>query len=405
MEAPGAVGEFVPSASDPHRKMRQLFDWKAILTLLALAIVTVTIFYSRYLAGRIATEERRKVEEWADAQRYIAHATPEQDILFASLLVAGQTSIPVIETDENDSITGSHNIENATLPSDTIRLRRLLQAFAEAHPPILTYLDTGRIRFNRYYYGESDLLRQVRYYPLVQLAIAGLFIAVAFLSLAARHRTEQDRLWTSLAKETAHQLGTPLSAMEGWMAMLRESPSDTGIVDEMQHDMERLKRVSERFGRIGGPPRLEPCELSSLVPHVVEYVRKRASARVILTVHMEPGDDYRVMASPPLLEWVVENLMRNALDALEGKGEVGIGLHREGDEICIDVTDTGKGMSRTDQGRIFEPGFTTKKRGWGLGLTLSLRIVREYHGGRLSVWASEPGRGTTFRVVLKAAEG
>jgi signal transduction histidine kinase len=379
---------------------RPLFDWKSILTLLALAIVTVTIFYSRYLAGRIATEERRKVEEWADAQRYIAHATPEQDILFASLLVAGQTSIPVIETDENDSITGSHNIENAALPSDTIRLRRQLQAFAKAHPPILTYLDTGRTRFNRYYYGESSLLRQVRYYPLVQLAIAGLFIALAFLSLAARHRAEQDRLWTSLAKETAHQLGTPLSAMEGWMAMLRESPSDPGIVDEMQHDLERLKRV----GRIGGPPRLEPCELSSLVPHVVDYVRKRASSRVRLTVHMESGDGYRVMASPPLLEWVVENLLRNALDALEGSGEVGVRLHREGGDVCIDVSDTGRGISRTDQGRIFQPGFTTKKRGWGLGLTLSLRIVREYHGGRLSILASEPGRGTTFRVVLKAAE-
>lgn len=385
--------------------IRPLFDWKSVLTLLAVAMVTATIFYSRYLAGRIATEERRKVEEWADAQRYIAHATPEQDILFASLLVAGQTSIPVIETDERDSITGCHNIDDAIPSTDTTRLRRLLQEFAEAHPPIVTYLDTGRTRFNRYYYGESSLLRQVRHYPMVQLGIAALFIAVAFLSLAARHRAEQDRLWTALAKETAHQLGTPLSAMEGWMAMLRESPSDPGIVDEMQRDLERLKRVSERFGRIGGPPRLEPCELSSLVPHVVDYVSKRAAARVSMTVHMEPGDEYRVMASPTLLEWVVENLLRNALDALEDSGEVRVRLHREGGEVCIDVSDTGKGMSRTDQGRIFRPGFTTKKRGWGLGLTLSLRIVREYHGGRLSVWASEPGRGTTFRVVLKAAEG
>jgi signal transduction histidine kinase len=384
--------------------IRPVFDWKSIFTLLAVAMVTVTIFYSRYLAGRIASEERRKIEEWADAQRYIAHATPEQDILFASLLVAGQTSIPVIETDERDSITGFHNIENATLPNDSTRLRRLLQEFAEAHPPIITYLDTTRTRFNRYYYGESPLLRQVRHYPLVQLGIAGLFIALAFLSMAARHRAEQDRLWTALAKETAHQLGTPLSAMEGWMAMLRESPSDAGIVDEMQRDLERLKRVSERFGRIGGPPRLEPCELCTLIPHVVDYVRKRASTRVNLTVRMQPGDDYRVMASPPLLEWVVENLLRNALDALEGSGEVGVRLHREGAEVFIDVSDTGKGISRADQGHIFRPGYTTKKRGWGLGLTLSLRIVREYHGGRLSVLASEPGRGTTFRVALKAEE-
>lgn len=382
---------------------RPSIDWKTVLTLLAVAMVTVTIIYSRYLAGRIATEERRKVEEWADAQRYIAHATPEQDILFASLLVAGQTSIPVIETDERDSITGFHNLDTDFPTTDTTRLRRLQQSFAETHPPILTYLDTGRTRFNRYFYGESSLLRQVRHYPLVQLGIAGLFIAVALLSLAARHRAEQDRLWTALAKETAHQLGTPLSAMEGWMAMLRESRYDPGIVDEMQRDLERLKRVSERFGRIGGPPRLEACELATLVPHVADYVRKRASARVSLTVHMETDDAYRVMASPPLLEWVVENLLRNALDALEGSGHVAVRLHREGDEVCIDVSDTGKGISRSDHGRIFLPGFTTKKRGWGLGLTLSLRIVREYHGGRLSVWASEPGRGTTFRVSLKAS--
>jgi signal transduction histidine kinase len=382
---------------------RPALDWRSLLTLLAVAVVTATIFYSRYLAGRIAVEERRKVEEWAGAQRYIAQSLPEQDILFASLLVAGQTTIPVIETDERDSITGHHNIDADGPAPDTIRLRRLLRAFAEAHPPIITYLDTGRTRFNRYYYGESSLLRQVRYYPIIQLAIAVLFIAVALLWSAARHRAERDRLWTALARETAHQLGTPLTALEGWMAMIRESPADTGIVDEMGRDLERLKRVSERFGRIGGPPRLEVCELATLVPQVVEYVRKRASSRVSMTVSAEAEDAYRVMASAPLLEWVFENLLRNALDALQGSGEVRVRMHREGDEVCIDVSDTGKGIPPADRGRIFLPGFTTKKSGWGLGLTLSLRIVRDYHGGRLSVFSSEPGRETTFRVVLKAA--
>jgi len=381
---------------------RPAFDWKTLLTLLAVAVVMATIFYSRYLAGRIAVEERRKVEGWAQAQQYIARASPEQDILFASLMVAGQTSIPVIETDERDSITGLHNIDTIGSSADTVRLRHLLRDFAAAHPPIVTYLDAGRTRYNRYYFGESALLRQVRYYPLVQLGIAALFIAVALLSAAARHRAEQDRLWTALARETAHQLGTPLSALEGWLAMLRENPSDPGLADEMGRDLERLKRVSERFGRIGAAPRLEPCDLGALVPQVVDYVRKRASARVHLHVLATPGVAYSVRASPPLLEWVFENLLRNALDAMDGAGEVRVTLHQGGGEVWVDVADTGRGISPADRERIFRPGFTTKKRGWGLGLTLSRRIIQQYHGGRLTVWASEPGGGTTFRVALQA---
>lgn len=381
--------------------LRLAWDWRTFLTLMAVAVVTASIVYSRYLAGRIATEERRKVEEWAQAQQYIAHAAPEQDILFASLLVAGQTSIPVIETDEQDSITGHHNIDPVASSEDTARLRRLLFSYAAEHPPIVTYLDPSRTRFNRYYYGESSLLRQVRYYPIVQLAVAALFIAVALISLAARHRAEQERLWAALAKETAHQLGTPLSALEGWMAMLRESPTEAGLADEMGKDLERLKRVSERFSRIGSAPRLEPTALGSLVPLAVDYVRKRASAKVKMTVQLEEGDHYRVMASPPLFEWVVENLLRNALDALEGRGEVHVRMYRSAADVCVDVADTGKGIPRADIERIFRPGFTTKKRGWGLGLTLSRRIIEQYHGGRLAVRASDSGRGTTFSISLK----
>lgn len=380
---------------------RLAWDWRTFLTVLAVAVVTASIVYSRYLAGRIATEERRKVEEWAQAQQYIARAGPEQDILFASLLVADQTSIPVIETDERDSITGYHNIEPVFSSADTVRLRRLQTSYAAEHSPIVTYLDTGRTRFNRYYYGESSLLRQVRYYPFVQLAVAALFLVVALISLAARHRADQERLWAALAKETAHQLGTPLSALEGWMVMLRESPADAGLADEMGKDLERLKRVSERFSRIGSAPRLEPTALGALVPLAVDYVRKRASAKVNIAVQLEEGDAYRVMASPPLFEWVVENLLRNALDALEGRGEVTVRLYRLADDVCVEVTDTGKGIPRADLERIFRPGFTTKKRGWGLGLTLSRRIIEQYHAGRLTVRASESGQGSTFGITLK----
>ncbi len=370
------------------------------MTLVAIAIVVATIFYSRYLAGRIALEERAKVEAWAQAQRYIAMAGPDQDLIFASVLVAGQNSIPVLETNERDSITDHFNLDSVKVASDPAYLKGKLNDFSRLNRPIVTYLDSSYLTFNRYYYGESPLLKQVRYYPFVQLGIVALFIAVSLLAWEARHRAEKDRLWTALAKETAHQLGTPLSALEGWMQMLRESPPEKGMIVEMGKDIDRLKLVSERFSRIGGSPKLEDSNIVKLVGQVLDYIRKRAPSRVAFELDAGGLSELRASVSPPLLEWVVENILRNSLDAMEGEGRIDIRIHRMNGFACIDIEDTGKGIPGHVGERIFQPGFTTKKRGWGLGLTLSRRIVEQYHGGRLSVVHSEQGKGTMFRIQV-----
>ena len=387
-----------------HVILQGLRSGRGWLALPAVIFIIASVIYSRHLADRLAGEERQKVEQWATAQRYIAQAGPDQDITFATLVVAGQSSIPVIETDENDRITNHHNLDQDRVKEDSHFLTGRLDAFRKIHPPIITYLDAGATRYNKYYYGESMLVTQVRYFPLVQLVVAVIFLVFIFITLKARHRAAQDRLWAGLAKETAHQLGTPLSALEGWVEMLRIDPTDPALPGEMEQDIRRLKRVSDRFSKIGSPPKLEPADLIPIVRQVVGYIRQRASAKVSFHVDDSGMEHCQAQLSPPLFEWVIENLLRNALDAMEGKGTIHILIHRTTHQVIIDVTDSGKGMPPAILARIFQPGFTTKKRGWGLGLPLARRIVEQYHNGSLQVHQSEPGKGTTFRILLNAID-
>lgn len=374
------------------------------LILLAAAFILASVFYSRYLADLLSAGERQKVEQWVGAQRFIAAAGPEQDILFATIVVSGQSDIPVIETDEQDRITNHHNLDEARIRRDSAYLPGRLETFRRIHPPIITYLDVEGKRYNKYYFGESLLVTQVRYFPLVQLVVAAIFLVFVFRSQRARHLAAQDRLWAGLAKETAHQLGTPISALEGWLEMMRINPADPSLPGEMEQDIGRLKRVSDRFSKIGSPPKLESTDIIPLIRQVVEYIRQRASTRVQFQLDTHGMEECRVELSPPLFEWVVENLLRNALDAMEGKGVIRISVQKQQDQLMVDLTDTGKGMTSSVQSSIFQPGFTTKKRGWGLGLPLARRIVEQYHGGTLGVHSSEPGKGTTFRIVLRHLE-
>ena len=376
-------------------------DWRTLLAVAAIAIVTATMFYSRYLAGKIAAEERARVELWAQAQHFIAKASPEQDILLASIVVTGQSEIPVIETDERDSITNSHNLDTASILGEPGYLAARLAEFKRANPPIVTYLDDDHRKFNRYYYGDSRLLKQVRYYPIVQLCIVALFIIVTLTALVSRHRAVQNRLWAGMARETAHQLGTPLSALEGWVEMLRQQPGDAAMLSEMGKDIDRLKLVTERFSRIGSHPRLASGDIIAVVGQAIEYMRKRASNRVEFRLEADTREAILVDMSPPLFEWVVENILKNALDAMEGRGMITVHVHRQPPWVHVDVTDTGKGIESANMKKVFAAGFTTKRRGWGLGLTLSKRIVEQYHGGQLVLRHSEAGKGSTFRISLK----
>jgi signal transduction histidine kinase len=254
---------------------------------------------------------------------------------------------------------------------------------------------------NRYYYGQSLLLQQVKYYPIIQLIIVALFIIITIFSITIRNKSTQNQVWAGMAKETAHQLGTPVTSLEGWVEMLKENTGSEKIAYEMEKDVYRLKLVSDRFGKIGSTPHLEEYNIIQQVQQVMDYMKKRAAGKVQFSLNTFNESEITVKISPQLFDWVLENLLKNALDAMEGKGEINLEIKQEPDEVIIEITDTGKGISRQNITRVFKPGFTTKKRGWGLGLSLSKRIVEQYHKGKLFVKWSEVGKGTCFRIELK----
>lgn len=266
--------------------------------------------------------------------------------------------------------------------------------------PVIVEITTEPLTYNKYYYGESQLQNEVRYYPLVQLLIVGLFIIVTVMTLRSSYRSVQNQVWAGMAKETAHQLGTPVSSLEGWVEMMKDKPENEAIVQELAKDVSRLRLVSDRFGKIGSKPQLEEIDIVKQVSDMVDYIRKRSPGSVKFVVNTDGKSSIKAMVSAPLFDWVIENLLKNGLDAMEGKGYIRVDIKDEKKSVIIDVTDTGKGIASQNISKIFKPGFTTKKRGWGLGLSLSKRIIAQYHKGEIFVKQSEPGKGTTFRIVL-----
>lgn len=391
--------------------LQWLLSWRILLALVAILIVSGTISYSSYLAKKIEIEERQKVAEWVEAGIFINNPA-DTDVRLAFMIVQ-HTDVPIIETNERDSIMTWVNLDSAAVSEgweggDSLRvahhnnyLQKKLAAFKATNPPIEWINPSDSTQRNVYYYGPSRLLQEVRYYPLVQLLIVGLFITVVVLLLRSSYRSTQNQVWAGMAKETAHQLGTPVSSLEGWLELLRDIPGNEKVVPELEKDIQRLQLVSDRFGKIGSKPQLEPRNLVEQVGSMVEYIRKRAPGK--LSFHINTGSKAQVIAplSPPLFDWVMENLLKNALDAMEGKGAITVDISENEKGAVIDVTDTGKGIAKKNISKVFRPGFTTKRRGWGLGLSLSKRIVEQYHGGSLTVKSSELGKGTTFRVVLK----
>jgi signal transduction histidine kinase len=412
--------------------IRSMLNWRSFLALVAIVIVSATIFYSQYLAKKIAADERQKVELWVAASKSML-SNPGMDLTLPNLIRNGQQSIPIIETNEQDSITGYINLDTAMAAQDKNYLYRKLKKFRDGNQPLEMKLSDTPYIANRYYYGHTTLLDEVRYYPLVQLFIVALFIFFILYSITIRNKATQNQLWAGMAKETAHQLGTPVSSLEGWVEMLRESNTDPRTVQEIQKDVDRLKLVSDRFGKIGSKPQLEEKDVIVQVRSMMEYIRKRAAGKVQFSLQIpgqafpnpsNPGQTTPNQSNPnlpypnqspgtaepaplyarisgPLFDWVIENLLKNALDAMEGKGSIAITIQELEKEILIDVADTGKGIAAKNLQKVFKPGFTTKKRGWGLGLSLSKRVIEQYHKGQLFVRQSEVGKGTTFRIVLK----
>lgn len=381
---------------------QQLLNWRTGLAAIAICIVTGTIFYSQYLARKIAREERVKVEQWVEAGKSLLNPSIS-DTRLPFKIISDNHDIPIIETDERDSIIAYVNLDSAKILAEPSYLAKKLSSLKSLNQPIIYTDPLDSTRVNRYYFGHTRLLNEVRYYPLVQLLIVGLFIIVTVLALRGSYRSVQNQVWAGMAKETAHQLGTPVSSLEGWVEVMREQPGNEAIVTELAKDVNRLRLVSDRFGKIGSTPQLEKVDLVTQVNTMVEYIRKRAPGKVIFSVDTHGHEQILALVSAPLFDWVIENLLKNALDAMEGKGSIHISIQEEKQHIIIDVTDTGKGIASQHINRVFKPGFTTKKRGWGLGLSLSKRIISQYHKGEIFVKQSEPGKGTTFRIVLKTA--
>jgi signal transduction histidine kinase len=374
-------------------------NWRTALAIVAIAIVSGTIFYSQYLAKKIATEERQKVELWVEASKAIL-SNPGMDLSLPNIVRNEQRSIPIIETNEQDSIIDFVNLDSAKAAQDFSYLPKKLKQFKSENQPLVIVLKDRPYVANKYYYGHTTLLDQVRYYPIVQLLIVGLFIIITITALNSSFRSTQNQLWVGMAKETAHQLGTPLSSLEGWVEMQRENNAGDQIINEMEKDVNRLKLVSERFSKIGSAPHLEERNLVEQVRNMIDYIKKRAGGKVQFKLNCPADESLNANISPPLFDWVIENLLKNALDAMEGKGNITVNMARQANETWIDVIDTGKGISRKNIGKVFNPGFTTKKRGWGLGLSLSRRIIEQFHKGKLFVKQSEAGKGTTFRIIL-----
>ena len=373
--------------------------WKLLMSILAVAIVIGTFFYSNYLSTRIAEREKRQMEEWVAAQQKIANAEIGEDLSLASIIIAEQTTIPVIEANETDSIMGFMNLDSNKATNNNY-LASKLNAFKNKGNFIKTYIDTSQKKFNVYYYGESSLLIQVRYFPLLQLLIVILFTTMMIISINNRNKSMQNQLWAGLAKETAHQLGTPISALSGWTTILKEGASTHEILPEMEKDIDRLKLISERFSMIGGTPKKENVVLQELVENVVTYMKKRASEKVTFIFNDYPAHSVQIALAPELIEWVIENICKNGLDAMSGTGTLTLAIHELNQEIYLDISDTGKGIPASLQTEIFNPGVSTKKRGWGVGLTLAKRIVEEYHRGQLFILQSAEGKGTTFRIAF-----
>lgn len=392
---------------------QQVLNWRVLLALIAILIVSGTVWYSSYLAKKIEADEREKVALWIEAGKYLLNpANTDMEATRVPSLVITNNKIPIIETTEKDSIIQWVNLDSMKVeegwaagdvqknPNQNSYLLARLNEFRSAKLTVEWTNPKDSAARNRYYYGESNLLKEVRYYPLVQLFVVGLFIFITIQAIRSSYRSTQNGVWAGMAKETAHQLGTPVSSLEGWVEILKETHSEEEFVSEIEKDVNRLRLVSDRFGKIGSTPQLESRNVVQQVRGMVDYIQKRAGGKVSFAIEAK-SDEIKAPISAPLFDWVIENLLKNALDAMEGKGKMTVAISDNAETVIVDVTDTGKGISRQNISKVFQPGFTTKKRGWGLGLSLSKRIIDQYHKGSLTVKNSEVGKGTTFRIVLK----
>lgn len=391
--------------------------WKWIFLFLSVVLVGFFLIVSNNLVNDLAKQERERMEIWANATKALATAPMSTDdngmamqsgdIDFYLGIIEKNDNIPVLLVDEDNNILMHRNFDLPE-PVDTLNPMTLSPANETFLQDKLSHLRNSRNQIlikiddqitQHLYYEDSTLLTSMSYYPRIQLLVMILFVALVYFAVMTIKKAEQNKVWVGLSKETAHQLGTPISSLMAWVQMLEASGIDKEIVDDMNKDVNRLSMIADRFSKIGSKPEMALQPICDVVTKSLDYLRARISTAVSLSTDL-PQNEHNVMLCRPLFEWVMENLCKNAVDAMQGKGSLNVLVGYDKKTAFIEVTDTGKGIARKNFSNVFSPGYTTKKRGWGLGLTLAKRIVEEYHGGRIFVKQSEIGVGTTFRIEL-----
>jgi len=382
--------------------------WKILLLFIAILIGVVSLGYTNWLTEKMAQEERNKVELWAEATNRINIAatetsSPEMEDLnssylsFLSMVISQNTTIPILIIEADGTFNNNANINFSEARKDEV-LKRELKKMKEYSEPI--FIEISENNFQYLYYRESSLLRNLRFYPFVQLFVIIVFIVIAYFAFNATQQAEQNQVWVGMSKETAHQLGTPISSLMAWIELLKLKDVDPELIKEFEKDTQRLERITERFSKIGSKPELLRINLVEVLISSVSYLKTRSSSKVIFETSFTENEYIETPLNAALFSWVIENICKNAIDAMGNNGKIAIQLKEKEKQVFIDITDTGIGVPKSNFKTIFQPGFSTKKRGWGLGLSLVKRIVEIYHQGKIFIKSSEIGKGTTFRIIL-----
>ena len=375
--------------------------WKLFLLIGAITIGFFTLIYTDDLTNELKEEERKSVEIWIQAIKQITQSGAGEDELGLTLEVISQnTTIPIIIIEADSSINSHRNIKLPKGREDAVLEAELKRLMKQGDPLII---DLGGDELQYLYYDDSVLIKKLEWFPIIQLSIVALFIFIAYIAFNGARKAEQDQVWVGMSKETAHQLGTPTSSLLGWVDLLKLKDENQDIAQELEKDVERLQVITDRFSKIGSKPELTEQPLILTIEEIIDYLRRRTASNIDIDLEVGDVPYLMVKVNKVLFQWVIENLCKNAVDAIKGEGNILIKIHRNNGHVNIDVKDTGKGIQRSQFKTIFKPGYTTKLRGWGLGLSLAKRIVEGYHGGKLFVKESEIDVGTTFRITLPKA--
>ena len=385
--------------------MSSIYDsrqrWKLGFIFAAVLIAMASVVVSDLLIKDLAREERQKIEVWSEATRVMTSENPSLNMNLILKIIQGNTSIPVILCSETDSVVSYNNIE---IPEKNVAqfMTNKVKELRTKNPPIVIDMEDGTYQY--LYYDDSIILKRLLVYPYAQLSVVFVFILIAFLALASTKKAEQNKVWVGLSKETAHQLGTPISSLIAWVEYLRTKDIDPSLLTEMDKDVKRLQTIAERFSKIGSDPDPVPTNIVESIRAALGYMETRISSKVKINTYL-PERPIFVLMNDSLFAWVIENLTKNAVDAMEGQGEISLKVEEREKVVLIDLADTGKGIPKSKFKTVFNPGYTTKKRGWGLGLSLVKRIIESFQGGKIFVKSSELGKGTTFRIKLKKYKG